>query len=84
MSIATSGDYRNYFEQDGVRYSHTIDPITGRPINHRTVSITVLSPTCMTADGLSTGLNVMGPERGGAGQPARYPGVHDRENRRRV
>ncbi|HEJ9067890.1 TPA: FAD:protein FMN transferase [Serratia marcescens] len=64
MSIATSGDYRNYFEQDGVRYSHTIDPITGRPIHHRLVSITVLSPTCMTADGLSTGLNVMGPERG--------------------
>ncbi|EOH4097234.1 FAD:protein FMN transferase, partial [Serratia marcescens] len=64
MSIATSGDYRNYFEQDGVRYSHTIDPITGRPINHRLVSITVLSPACMTADGLSTGLNVMGPERG--------------------
>ncbi|CAI0953163.1 FAD:protein FMN transferase [Serratia entomophila] len=64
MSIATSGDYRNYFEQDGVRYSHTIDPITGRPIHHRLVSITVLSPTCMTADGLSTGLNVLGPERG--------------------
>ncbi len=64
MSIATSGDYRNYFEQDGVRYSHTIDPVTGRPIHHRLVSITVLSPTCMTADGLSTGLNVMGPERG--------------------
>ncbi|VVA48769.1 Thiamine biosynthesis lipoprotein ApbE precursor [Serratia ficaria] len=64
MSIATSGDYRNYFEQDGVRYSHTIDPISGRPIHHRLVSITVLSPTCMTADGLSTGLNVLGPERG--------------------
>jgi len=64
MSIATSGDYRNYFEQDGVRYSHTIDPITGRPIHHRLVSITVLSPTCMTADGLSPGLNVLGPERG--------------------
>ena len=64
MSIATSGDYRNYFEQDGVRYSHTIDPITGRPIHHHLVSVTVLSPTCMAADGLSTGLNVLGPERG--------------------
>lgn len=64
MAIATSGDYRNYFEQDGVRYSHTIDPDTGRPINHRLVSITVLDPSCMTADGLSTGLDVLGPERG--------------------
>lgn len=64
MSIATSGDYRNYFEQGGVRYSHTIDPITGRPIHHHLVSVTVLSPTCMAADGLSTGLNVLGPERG--------------------
>ncbi|WP_346827115.1 FAD:protein FMN transferase [Serratia inhibens] len=64
MSIATSGDYRNYFEQDGVRYSHTIDPITGRPIHHHLVSVTVLSPTCMAADGLSTGLNVLGPDRG--------------------
>ncbi|MEY4474534.1 MAG: hypothetical protein RL248_301 [Pseudomonadota bacterium] len=64
MAIATSGDYRNYFEQNGVRYSHTIDPGTGRPINHRLVSITVLDPSCMTADGLSTGLDVLGPERG--------------------
>jgi FAD:protein FMN transferase len=64
MAIATSGDYRNYFEQNGVHYSHTIDPNTGRPINHRLVSITVLDPSCMTADGLSTGLNVLGPERG--------------------
>ncbi|MCB5313548.1 FAD:protein FMN transferase [Yersinia intermedia] len=64
MAIATSGDYRNYFEQNGVRYSHTIDPETGRPINHRLVSITVLDPSCMTADGLSTGLDVLGPERG--------------------
>ncbi|ADV99993.1 FAD:protein FMN transferase [Yersinia pestis] len=64
MAVATSGDYRNYFEQDGIRYSHTIDPDTGRPINHRLVSITVLDPSCMTADGLSTGLGVLGPERG--------------------
>ncbi|CAI0955744.1 Thiamine biosynthesis lipoprotein ApbE precursor [Serratia quinivorans] len=64
MSIATSGDYRNYFERGGVRYSHTIDPVTGKPIHHHLVSVTVLSPTCMAADGLSTGLNVLGPERG--------------------
>nr|WP_118986849.1 FAD:protein FMN transferase [Photorhabdus sp. CRCIA-P01] len=64
MSIATSGDYRNYFEQDGVRYSHTIDPKTGDPISHNLVSITVVAPVCMSADGLSTGLNVLGPEKG--------------------
>lgn len=62
MAIATSGDYRNYFEQDGKRYSHTIDPRTGEPIQHKMVSITVLAPTCMEADGLSTGLNVLGEE----------------------
>lgn len=64
MAIATSGDYRNYFEQDGVRYSHTIDPTTGRPIAHRLASITVLAPSCMIADGVSTGLNVLGPDAG--------------------
>lgn len=64
LAIATSGDYRNYFEQDGVRYSHTIDPTTGKPINHNLVSITVLADNCMTADGFSTGLNVLGPEKG--------------------
>jgi len=62
-AIATSGDYRNYFEQDGIRYSHIIDPITGRPINNRVVSVTVLDKSCMTADGLATGLMVMGEER---------------------
>ncbi len=63
-SIATSGDYRNYFEQDGVRFSHTIDPKSGRPITHNLVSITVIADNCMSADGLSTGLNVLGPEAG--------------------
>ncbi|MDA9556948.1 FAD:protein FMN transferase [Vibrio sp.] len=60
MAIATSGDYRNYFEQDGVRYSHIINPQTGKPINHKVVSITVLSETSMEADGLATGLMVLG------------------------
>lgn len=64
MSMATSGDYRNFFEIDGVRYSHTIDPRTGRPITNQIVSITVLSTSCMTADGLSTALGVMGVEEG--------------------
>ncbi len=64
LSIATSGDYRNYFEQEGIRFSHTIDPKTGKPITHNLVSITVLADDCMSADGLSTGLNVLGPEAG--------------------
>lgn len=59
MGVATSGDYRNYFEEDGVRYSHLIDPRTGQPIQHKTVSATVLHPSCMTADGYATALNVM-------------------------
>ncbi len=63
-SVATSGDYRNYFEENNVRYSHTIDPKTARPINHNLVSITVIADNCMSADGFSTGLNVLGPERG--------------------
>ncbi|CDG22164.1 Thiamine biosynthesis lipoprotein ApbE [Xenorhabdus poinarii G6] len=64
MSVATSGDYRNYFEQNGVRYSHTINPKTSRPITHNLVSITVIAPSCMSADGFSTGLDVLGPEKG--------------------
>lgn len=62
--VATSGDYRNYYEMDGKRFSHTIDPATGKPITHRLVSVTVVHPSCMTADGLATALTVMGPEKG--------------------
>ena len=64
MAIATSGDYRNYFEEDGIRYSHIINPKTGKPINNKVVSVTVLNPSCMTADGLSTGLMVLGETEG--------------------
>ena len=64
MAVATSGDYRNYFESNGVRYSHIIDPKTGKPINHKVVSVTVLDKSSMTADGLATGLMVLGEERG--------------------
>ncbi len=63
-AIATSGDYRNYFEVDGQRFSHIIDPDTGKPINHNLVSVTVIHPSSMTADGLSTTLMVMGAEQG--------------------
>ena len=63
-AIATSGDYRNYYEQDGKRYSHTINPVTGYPVEHTLASITVLSDTAALADGLATAINVMGPDRG--------------------
>lgn len=59
MAVATSGDYRNYFEEDGIRYSHLLDPRTGKPIQHRTVSVTVLHPSSMTADGYATVLMVL-------------------------
>ncbi len=64
QSLATSGDYRNYFEVDGKRYSHTIDPQTGRPIEHAVASVSVVANSCMTADALATAINVLGPERG--------------------
>ncbi|MFT5712367.1 MAG: thiamine biosynthesis lipoprotein [Glaciecola sp.] len=62
-AIATSGDYRNYFEQDGIRYSHLIEPKTGYPITHNLVSVTVVHASSMTADGLATALNVMGADQ---------------------
>ncbi|MBK6286819.1 MAG: FAD:protein FMN transferase [Gammaproteobacteria bacterium] len=63
-SIATSGDYRNYFERDGKRYSHTIDPATARPIEHGLASVTVVAQDCKTADALATAIDVLGPARG--------------------
>jgi thiamine biosynthesis lipoprotein len=64
VGIATSGDYRNYFEKDGVRYSHTIDPRLGRPITHNLVSITVIHESCMMADAYATAINVLGLDDG--------------------
>ena len=64
IAVATSGDYRNYFEQDGVRYSHTIDPRTGIPIQHKLVSATVIAPNCADADAWATAMMVLGPEQG--------------------
>ncbi|GAB5379889.1 MAG: FAD:protein FMN transferase [Aliiglaciecola sp.] len=61
-AVASSGDYRNYFEENGVRYSHLIDPRTGFPIQHNLVAVTVVHPSSMTADGLATALNVMGKD----------------------
>ncbi len=63
-AVTTSGDYRNFFVYDGVRYSHTVDPRTGWPIPERVASVTVVHPSAMWSDGLATALNVMGPEAG--------------------
>ena len=64
LGMATSGDYRNFFEVDGKRYSHTIDPATGRPVEHQLASVTVLAERCAEADAWATALLVLGPARG--------------------
>jgi thiamine biosynthesis lipoprotein len=62
-AIVTSGDYEKFFERDGIRYHHIIEPSTGRPAR-RSVAVTVIAPTAMEADALATGLFVVGPRRG--------------------
>lgn len=63
--ISTSGSYRNYYEKNGVRYSHTIDPATGYPIRHKGVSVSVVMAGDTTlADAWATALNVLGPDEG--------------------
>ncbi|MCA1796289.1 MAG: FAD:protein FMN transferase [Desulfuromonadaceae bacterium] len=62
-AMATSGDYRNYFEHQGRRYSHTIDPTTGYPISHKLAAVSVLHESCMLADAYATAFMVMGPEQ---------------------
>ncbi len=64
LSMATSGDYYNFFELNGKKYSHTIDPRTGKPVTHNLVSVSVIEPNCMVADGLATALLVLGPVEG--------------------
>jgi thiamine biosynthesis lipoprotein len=63
-ALATSGDYRNFFEAGGRRYSHTIDPRTGYPVTHALASVTVLHESTMWADGYATLLDVLGPDAG--------------------
>ncbi|MEN8192527.1 MAG: FAD:protein FMN transferase [Bacteroidota bacterium] len=62
-AMATSGDYWNYFEENGLRYSHTINPVTGKPIMHKLASVTVLAESCLLADGYATAMNVMGEKK---------------------
>jgi thiamine biosynthesis lipoprotein len=64
MALATSGDYRNFFEYEGVRYSHEIDVRTGRPVTHELAAVSIIDTQTARADALATGLLVMGPELG--------------------
>ena len=64
QAFATSGDYRNFFEIDGVRYSHVIDPRSGYPVSHGVVSVSIIADNCTMADGLATAIMVMGAEKG--------------------
>jgi len=63
MAMATSGDYRNYYEEEGRQFSHLIDPRTGYPIEHRLASVTVLHQQTMVADGYATAMMVLGTEK---------------------
>lgn len=63
-AIATSGTTRDFFEQDGRHYSHSIDPATGRPVEHPSMAVSVVADTAMEADGWATALLVLGPQRG--------------------
>jgi thiamine biosynthesis lipoprotein len=63
-AMATSGDYRNFFETNGKRFSHTINPQTGQPVTHQLASVTVVQPSCMEADAFATAFMVLGPDEG--------------------
>ncbi|KJK19290.1 FAD:protein FMN transferase [Pseudomonas sp. NPDC087612] len=64
FGVSTSGDYRNYFEENGQRYSHTFDARQGKPVKHELASVTVFDRSTLMADGYSTLLLILGPERG--------------------
>ena len=62
-SVVTSGSYRKYYEEDGVRYSHTIDPTTGRPVRHSLLSVSVVESESWLADAMATAYMVMGLDK---------------------
>jgi thiamine biosynthesis lipoprotein len=66
LAVATSGDYRRWFDHGGTRYSHTIDPRDGHPVRHGLASVSVVHRDCMLADAWSTALGVLGPRDGPA------------------
>ena len=61
--MATSGNYRNYFEKNGIKYAHTINPETGRPIQLEVLSTSVIAKNCMIADAYATAFMVMGLQK---------------------
>ncbi|MEH6346785.1 MAG: FAD:protein FMN transferase [Bermanella sp.] len=63
VAMATSGDYRNYFEENGERFSHSIDPFTARPVRHKLASVTIIDTSCARADALATAMLVMGEQK---------------------
>jgi thiamine biosynthesis lipoprotein len=63
QAVATSGSYRKYFEKEGKRYSHTIDPATGKPVDHHLLSVSVIAPSAILADGFATAFMVMGTKK---------------------
>lgn len=80
-AVTTSGEYRHYYERDGRRYSHTIDPRTGRPVAHTLASVVVIGPTAMHTDAWATAFNVLGTEAGRAlatklGMPVLFIDAH--------
>jgi thiamine biosynthesis lipoprotein len=62
-ALATSGSYRKFYEMDGKKYSHTIDPTTGYPVEHNLLSVSVLASNCTNADAFATAFMVMGKEK---------------------
>ncbi|MDH0729278.1 FAD:protein FMN transferase [Pseudomonas sichuanensis] len=64
LAVSTSGDYRQYFEDNGQRFSHTFDARLGRPVEHDLASVTVLDASALLADGYSTLLLILGPQQG--------------------
>jgi len=62
-AVATSGNYRKFYVKNGIKYSHTINPVTGYPVRHSLLSVTVLAEDCITADALATALMVMGTDK---------------------
>ena len=64
LAVATSGDYRRYFDHQNIRYSHTLDPRTGYPVADALVAVSVLHSSCMHADALATALTVLGVQAG--------------------
>lgn len=63
-ALSTAGDYRNFFDSDGRRYSHILDARTGRPVEHDLASVTVFAPTCLWSDAWDTALLALGPDEG--------------------